>query len=171
MYYNLSKDAVFFIGASQETSPVQGKKTLFVVGPRSIPLTIELANLHGCKHIHLGAQRSFQRNKIWDNYIRSLINEKFTVTLEYPVDANDFVESSISSELLRSKSFYALITVPINYAEGLNTNACIKITDTHQSNSGVWTLPLTEVLHSNRFTNTDQLEFEIVQTDADLKRK
>lgn len=166
MYYKLDKDVVFFIGSSQETSPVQGKKTLYVNGLRSIPQTLELAAANNCKHIHLGAQRSFQKNKLWDGYIRALMNAGYTVTLEYPAEAQDFVQSSISSELLMSKKFYPVLTVPINYVNNINPNASIKITDTYPANEGVWTIPMHEVLDANRYTDHSEMDFDVIVVDT-----
>lgn len=169
MYHNVKSDVIYFTGASPETSPVQGKKTLYVVGTRSIPGTVALAKEHNCKHVHLGAQRSFQRNKIWDLFVRTLINEGFTVTLEYPVDAHDFVQNNMSIEMLNSNRFYPLMTIQVDHIETVNKNTALKIFGNKNTNSGVWTLPINEVLDTNRFTAVDQIEFEIVSDETEKK--
>lgn len=169
MYHNIKHDVVYFTGASPETSPVQGKKTLYVVGTRSIPTTVALAKEHNCKHVHLGAQKSFQKNKIWELFVRTLINEGLTVTLEYPVEAHDFVQNALSLEILNSPKFYPLMTVQVDHIESVNPNTSIKIFGNKHTNSGVWTLPVSEVLDPNRRAIVDDVEFEIISSESEKK--
>lgn len=165
-------DAVFFVGPEVETTPANGMKTLFVVGIRSISQTIELAKEHNCPHVYLGANRSFQNNKLWEAMIAALLAEGLRVTLDYPVSAQEFVLETISEKSLGHPYFIPMISCIIPHVESFNKNMTLKIDDVtfKGTNSGVWCLPQSELLDRNRYTPwMEYINDEVLLRDSDIK--
>lgn len=165
-------DAVFFIGNEIETTPAAGMKTLFVSGVRSIPQTIELAHTHNCKHVYLGANRSFQKNKLWNEIIPALLAEGFRVTLDYPADAQEYVVDLLPAEVVNHPYFIPMASVQIAHVETFSKNFVVKVDDVkfQGTNSGVWCIAAAELLDRNRFTSWEEYtQDEVLLRDADIK--
>lgn len=163
-------DIVYYTGPEVRTTAANGAKTLFVVGVRSIPQMIELANEHNCKHICLGAKDSFQNNKLWNEIVPALLTEGFWVTLEYPTVSQNFVVEQIDPEWIAHPKFIPLIKCVITHVETLNKNLTLLIDDSGETNSGVWSIPQSELLDRNRYTPwVDYGHEEVIMTDEELK--
>jgi hypothetical protein len=165
-------DAVFFVGSEIETTPAAGMKTLFVVGVRSISHTIELAREHHCKHVYLGANRSFQKNKAWNEIIPALLAEGLRVTLDYPAEAQEYVVDLLLPEIVSHPYFIPMISCVIPHVENFNRNLVIKIDDVDfkGTNSGVWCISASELLDRNRFTDwKEYVEDVVLVRDSDIK--
>jgi len=52
------QDIIFFVGKEIEPSSFYMMQTLFVVGLQSTDKIVELAKLHNCEHVYLGANKS-----------------------------------------------------------------------------------------------------------------
>jgi hypothetical protein len=166
-------DAVFFVGPEVEHTKAFSMKTLFVVSYRNKEHILDVANEHGCKHVYLGANKSFQKNKKFVEITEFLIANRIMVTLDYPISAHEWILENWPAGLLNNKDFIAMISVELPGVETFSKNACVKIDDTglDQSNSGVWTLPVNELMDSNRFTPwSEYVNDEVVWTEEDNKK-
>jgi len=166
-------DAVFFVGPEIEHTKAFSMKTLFVVGYRNKEQILDFASDNGCKHVYLGANKSFQKNKKLIGVAEFLISNRIMVTLDYPLDAHKWIIENWPASVLNNKDFIAMISVELPKIETFSKNACVKIDDTglSQNNTGVWTLPIQELLDSNRFTPwSDYVHDEVVWTEEDNKK-
>lgn len=165
-------DAVFFVGPEVESTPASGMKTLFVVGVRNVAHVIKYAEEHNCKHVYLGANMSFQRNKLWGGMIEDLLAADYKVTFDYPVDAHEWVLETFGPKINNHRNFIPMISCKIAEVETLNPNTSVKIDDVdfEGKNSGVWVMPVHELLDSNRFTGWNEYGHdEVVARDDDIK--
>lgn len=166
-------DAAFFLAVDITTSPAQGLKTLFVAGIRSLDQIAALAEEHNVKHVYLGANQSFQRNKAWAEIIPALIGKGYRVTLDFPNAAVEYVrELLLPSGILGSPSFIPVVSVAVPFVESLNKNLIVKIDDISYdgTNSGVWCVPAHSLLDSNRFTQWNEFGADqILLTNRDIK--
>lgn len=166
-------EAVYFVGPEVETTPACGMKTLFVVGVRSVAQMIEKATENDCKHIYLGANRSFQKNKLWGDIVPELIDAGFKVTLDYPISSADFVvELFDETKIANHPDFIPMISAIVPKVETFSKNLTIKIDDVgfEDTNTGVWCLPIRELLDSNRYTPwSEYVNDHVVMTDSDIK--
>ena len=166
-------NAVFFIGPEVEHTQTFSMKTLFVVGPRNKEQTLEFAKEHDCKHVYLGANKTFQKNKRFIELAEYLIDNRLKVTIDYPVTAHEWVLENWPAELLNHKDFIPMISVEIPKVETFAKNAVVKVDDTgmNENNSGVWTLPVNEILDSNRYTPwSEYVNDEVIWTEEDNKK-
>ena len=154
-------DVVYFTGYEVEKPPAYDMDTLFVVGCRPLEEVLEKAKEHHVDHIYPGANQSFQivlpygddaTNKAWDTLVYGLLEEGYTVTLDYDVKYHEYVlEAGYNEE----DKFISQISVKIPYIGQLNYNACIKIDDSDfkRSNPGVWIHQVHDLLDRNKFTD------------------
>lgn len=166
-------EAVFFIGPEVEHTLAYSLKTLFVVGARNKEHILSFAQEHKCPHVYLGANKSFQRNKRFVEIAEYLLENRIKVTVDYPVTSQEWVIENWPTEILNHKDFIAMISVEIPKIETFSKNAAIKIDDTglDHNNTGVWTLPVGEVMDSNRFTPwSDYNNDQVVWTEDDNKK-
>jgi len=165
-------EAVFFIGPEVETTPAQGMKTLFVIGIRSVALTLQLAKEHNCKHIYLGANKSFQRNKAWNDIIPELITAGYRVTLDYPVEAHTYVTELLDTSVASHLYFIPMASCEIAYVETFSKNLVVKIDDIDfkSTNTGVWCVPAKDLLDRNRYTPWGEYTGDqIIMSNDDIK--
>lgn len=165
--------AIYWVGPAVENTAAFSAKTLFVNGVRSIPQMIEYATEHNCKHIYLGADDSFQKNKLWNNVIPELLNTGLKVTLEYPFDAHDFVVEILDNTSWAHPNFIPVVSCKIQNVENLSKNLYLKVDDKSfdYSNDGVWTIPVTELIDRNRQTLWQDYASEVLLRDADVKKE
>lgn len=149
----------FFIGTEVEHTPQYGKKTLFVVGKHDAEDVIDLANEHGCKHIYLGANMSFDVTDNtesqwgpWEGMAFPLLEKGFWVTLDVDVSQ---VEGLLETGLTEHNRFIPMISVKVPYIEQLGYNACLKIDDKDfdTSNPGVWVHKIHDLKKRETFTD------------------
>jgi hypothetical protein len=170
---NGHNDAVFFVGPEVEHTSTYSMKTLFVVGPRNKDQVLEFAVNNTCKHVYLGANKSFQKNKKYIEVAVHLIENHIKVTFDYPQSAHEWVLENWPHAILNHKDFIPMISVEIPKIETFAQNAVVKIDDTgmNKNNTGVWTLPVQELLDSNRFTPwSEYVNDEVVWTEDDNKK-
>jgi len=165
--------AIYWVGPEVENTAAFSAKTLFVNGVRSISQMIEYATEFGCKHIHLGADDSFQKNKLWNNILPELLDTGLKITLEYPFDAHDFVVETLDTSVWAHNNFIPVVACKIQNIETLSKNLCLKVDDKsfEYSNDGVWTLSITELLDRNRQTLWQDYVDEVKLRDADVKKE
>lgn len=152
-----SSDVIFFMGTESNSTPAYGIKTLFVVGYRDIDQILTNARENGCKHIYLGANDSFQKNKLWNVVISTLLNSGYKVTLDFPLELHSYVIDLLDNNVFSDKRFIPIIGCKIKKVETLSDNLVIKIDDENfnYSNSGIWCLPKNDLLDCNRYTSWD----------------
>jgi hypothetical protein len=151
----------FFTGREIERTPQYGQHTLFVVGVQSVDTIVKHADMHGCNHIYLGADMSFNVTvntqdqwDPWEKIGHALLDRNFWVTLD--IDASQ-VEGLLETGLTEKRRFIPMISVKLPYIDQLGYNACIKIDDKDfdASNPGVWVHQLETLKHRNNFTCWD----------------
>jgi len=165
----IQDDVMIFIGTEVEHTPAHGMKTLFVVGVGDPDKLAQLAKLHDCEHIFIGANQSFDPTEEvlktgkslhdiiepWDNMILYLIDKNFLVTLDFDVrHANTVLEMRCAEK----DNFIPQISVKIPYITLFNYNAMLKIDDTDfkASNPGVWCHSLHKLMDRSVFTDWRQ---------------
>lgn len=149
----------FFVGTEVEHTPAYGKRTLFVVGKHSAEDVINLADEHGCKHIYLGANMSFDvtDNIVdqwgpWEAMAFPLLREGYWVTLD--INSTQ-VEGLLDTGLCEHNRFIPMISVKLPYIDQLGYNACLKIDDKDfdASNPGVWVHKVHDLKDRKVFTD------------------
>jgi len=160
-YTNGIKDDVeFFVGTEVEHTPAFGLKTLFVTGVNPTETIQRLVAQHGCEHIYLGANMSFDPGNFledptssdaWDHMIKSVLELGVLTTLDFDVKHVEWVLEGCYAE---HDNFIPQISVKIPYIEQLRYNATLKIDDKDfkASNPGVWCHSLHDLLDRKAFT-------------------
>lgn len=159
---NASDDIEFFTGTEVEHTPAFGMKTLFVVGVKNASLIEKHAKEHGCEHIYLGANQSFDpgdwhnggslESEAWNAMIGAVLDLDYWVTLDFDVKHVEWVCEGGYAEKNR---FIPQISVKIPYIGLLGYNATLKIDDKDfdATNPGVWCHPLHELQSRKVFTD------------------
>lgn len=149
----------FFVGTEVEHTPAYGKKTLFVVSKHDAEYLINLADEHGCNHIYLGANMSFDVTDNtesqwapWENMAFPLLEKGYWVTLDVDVSQ---VEGLLETGLTEHNRFIPMISVKLPYIDQLGYNACLKIDDKDfdASNPGVWVHRIHDLKTKEVFTD------------------
>lgn len=162
-------DVIYFTGYEVEKTPAYDMDTLFVVGCRPLQEVIQKARHHAVDHIYLGANQSFdvklpygtdEEQKGWDTLVFGLLDEGFTVTLDYDVKYHEWVLESGYNERI---NFISQISVKIPYIDQLNYNACIKIDDKDfkATNAGVWIHQVHDLQDREKFTDWSKYEEDV----------
>jgi len=153
-------DVEFFTGTEIEHTPAYGKKTLFVVGVKSLDEITE--HLQGCEHIFFGANHSFKIRyndyaewKLWEDMIAYFLEKGYWCSLDIPVEA---VEQFNDGGLNEYDNFIPQIRIPIPYIKLWNYNTMLKIDDRDfaATNPGVWTHSLHKLMDRTAFTDWAQ---------------
>jgi hypothetical protein len=153
-------DPAFFLGQEVEHTPMQGQRTLFVVGVQKTEFIRATAMAHKCQHIYFGANQSFDASDLvaWTSMVQELLcnhhNEngaKYFCTLDFDVQ---HVDQILNTGLCEYNNFIPMISVKIPYADQLGYNATVKIDDTgfDYSNPGVWCHDLRGLMTRRKFT-------------------
>ena len=158
----IKDDVTFFIGTEIEHTPAYGKKTLFVVGLQEVEKILDLAKQHGCDHIYLGANHSFddvsfESQERWEDLGIELLKNDLWVTLDFDVRYYDAILDLLCC-LNEHDRFIAQISVKLPYLSNLNYNACIKIDDKDfkATNPGVWVHQVHDLMDRKAFTDWSQ---------------
>ena len=160
----------FFVGTEVEYTPQYGKKTLFVVGKHNAEHIMNLADEHGCNHIYLGANMSFDVTdnvenqwQPWEAMAFPLLKEGYWVTLD--IDTSQ-VEGLLESGLTEHNRFIPMISVKLPYIEQLGYNACLKIDDKDfdASNPGVWVHRVHDLKNKSVFTDWSKYTTDTIIT-------
>ena len=136
------KNAKRFLGTEVEATPMQGHRTLFVIGLQDVDETISLAQEHNIEHVYLGANMSFHPYgtlewESWKHTVDQLLDADLWVTLDYDRVYHEKVQEMGHQS---SAKFISMISVKLPNIKNLNANACLKIDDKDFkfSNTGVW---------------------------------
>ena len=158
IYSNTSQkeNVTFFKGVEVEHTPAYGLLTLFVVGIQDPQEVINKAEVNECRNIYLGANQSFKPilkdwDK-WDKFITKVLTDTdLFVTLDFELR---FLETVLDYGYTENKNFIPMISVRLPYVNQLGYNATLKIDDKgfDQTNPGVWTHQVHDLLDRNRFT-------------------
>lgn len=170
---NKYENVIFYCGPEVNHTAANGLKTLFVSGFRSTQQIIELSNFNTCKAIHLGVNGTFQKNKNLASQLPMLLETGLKVTLEYPLDAHGFVLEMLPAEVLNHPNFIPLINCEIERIDLTNKNLAVKFDDIEfgGKNRGVWTLPVGEIMDSNRFASWEDHGNEEILLREEKKSK
>lgn len=132
----------FFVGTEVEASIMRGQRTLFVVGVQPVQQILIHAFNHGCSHIYLGANQSFEmhteQDRIdWQHMVTQLLNGEIMITLDYDVAYHSDI---MNMGLHDFDNFVPMISVKMPNVHRVNENTVIKIDDADfkYSNPGVW---------------------------------
>lgn len=149
----------FFVGTEVEHTPAYGKRTLFIVGIKDPEDIMDLADEHGCSHIYLGANMSFNVTdntesqwKPWEGMAFPLLNKGYWVTLDVDVSQ---IEGLLETGFTEHNRFIPMISVKLPYIEQLGYNACLKIDDKDfdATNPGVWVHKVHDLKTRETFTD------------------
>lgn len=166
-------NVIFYVGPEVEQTPAFSLKTLFVQGVRSAAKILEYAEKHNCKHVKIGANNSFQRNKLLAGVVTEILQAGVKVSLVYPVDAHEFVLETYNDDILGHPNFIPVVTCQIRRLESISKNMSVKIDDAEfgGSNAGVWTFVTHNLLDPNRKTDwNDYSHEEVLLTDEEHKK-
>ena len=163
------EDTNFFVGNEIEASPVNGHRTLFVVGLQTNEAidwqrgAIDSKARNPITHIHFGANQSFPNPALtdaktwsaWERMIQPWLDRGYWCTLDLDSSA---VEGLCEGGLCEQAQFIPMISVKLPYIKLLGYNATIKLDDKDfkATNPGVWCHSLHDLLDRKTFTSWDQ---------------
>lgn len=158
-------DVVFFTGKEIEHTPAFGMQTLFVVGLQECSVIAE--QLLGCEHIFFGANHSFNPTsslewEYWEETIKYFLKKGYVCSLDIPVAlAEEFIETS----LVEFNNFIPQLRVPIPFVKLWNYNTMVKIDDKgfNQSNPGVWSHSLHDLMDRTKFTHWNDYKDDVAK--------
>lgn len=148
----------FFVGIEIEKTPAYGLKTLFVSGiHRYTEIEEQLAN-RDITHIFFGANHSCKffndigNLRRHEDMIEHFLKNGYYCSLDILLEDCLIFKESI---LCNYDRFIPQIRVPIPFISTLNKNAMLKIDDIgfNQTNLGIWTHKLSDLLLESVFTN------------------
>ena len=150
-------NAKWFVGTEVEATPMQGHKTLFVIGIQDVARTIEIAQEQDIEHVYLGANMSFLPKtehdwKFWTDTVDKLLEAGLWVTLDYD---RVFHENVLAMGHQTHGKFISMISVKLPHINKLNANACLKIDDKdfEFSNKGVWVHRVNDLQNHECYTD------------------
>jgi hypothetical protein len=162
-------NVTFFVGPEVEHTPAFSKRTLFVVGEQSLEEILKQAKDNRVTHVFMGANHSFKADKTnttsyWDKTITALLDRSFWVTLDYQAHEHELVLQMLNAGIWQSRLFVPLLGVRIPKIETSSVNLTVKIDDVDfkATNRGVWCMHFHEVTDSNRFTDWQDYESDLV---------
>jgi hypothetical protein len=158
-----SSTAIYFVGKEVEKTPMEGKKTLFVVGLQNPTDIMEHAQTELCSHIYFGANQSFNVSNIsaWETVIKQCLAENFWCTLDFD---SQYIIDIHETGLCEYNNFIPQISVKVPHIKLLNYNAIMKIDDTDfdKSNPGVWCHRVHDLMDSTKFTNWSEYTNDVI---------
>ena len=146
----------FFVGNEVEHTPFFGLRTLFVSGINNWKEMIEYAEKYKCEHIYLGANNSFRESTHWNRLVPYLLGKGYKVTLDYPIKFHTSISEILGHKLMQSENFARIASCTLEDVENVYMNMLIKIDG--RSNTGVWVVPVRELLNEDR--KTDWIDYE-----------
>jgi hypothetical protein len=163
------EDTNFFVGTEIEASPVNGHRTLFVVGLQTNEDIdwkrgeIDAKARNPITHIYFGANQSFPNPALtdaetwskWERMIQHWLDRGYWCTLDLDSSA---VEGLCEGGLCEQAQFIPMISVKLPYIKLLGYNATIKLDDKdfRATNPGVWCHSLHDLMDRKCFTSWDQ---------------
>jgi len=154
------KEITYFTGQEVEHTICHGMFTLFVVGTPPLEDILNKAEKNKVQHIYFGTSQSFNPVtyddwKIWDDRIMGCLAAGYWVTLDFDIKyADEFHDDGWCEH----RKFVPMISVKLPYISLYNYNATLKIDDKTwgDTNPGVWTHHLTNLMTKDKFTYWDQ---------------
>lgn len=169
------ESADFFVGTEIEHSPVQGHRTLFVVGLKSVDdIVWQIGSVNNrskepITHVYFGANQSFPNPDVndaetwtaWETMIQQLLDRGYWCTLDLDVSS---IAGLCEGGLIEQAQFVPMISVKVPYTRLLGYNATVKIDDRDfaATNPGVWCHSLHDLMARDKFTSWDQYSKDIV---------
>jgi hypothetical protein len=153
---------VYFTGYEVEHTICHGMKTLFVVGTPSVEEILNKAEEAEVEHIYFGTSQSFNPTAMthteytaWDQVINGCLIKDYWVTLDFDIK---HIEGVLESGWNESSRFVPMISCKLPYIKQLNYNATLKLDDITwgETNSGVWTHQLHDLMSKDKYTHWDQ---------------
>lgn len=150
-----NKQVDYFLGKEVEHSPLLGRSTLFVVGPKPSQEILALAESSKVEQIYLGANQSFDGQQLdaWIDTIDGVVkNATCWVAFDFDVRWAEWVAECGWCE---SNRFVPMISVKIPYIGLFNYNTTVKIDDKgfDASNPGVWCHRLHQLMDPKVYTD------------------
>jgi hypothetical protein len=162
------ESADFFVGTEIEHSPAKGKRTLFVVGTKTVEQIlwklgeVDKKSRDPITHIYFGANQSFPNPSAndsetwhaWESMIEPCLQRGYWCTLDLDVSSS---EGLCEGSLVEHGLFIPMISVKLPYAKLLGYNTTIKIDDKDfaATNPGVWCHSLHDLMDRKNFTSWD----------------
>lgn len=159
----------FFVGTEIEHSPVQGHRTLFVVGLKSVDDivwqigSVDSRSKAPITHVYFGANQSFPNPPVndaetwhaWEGMVQALLERGYWCTLDLDVSA---IAGLCEGSLTEHSQFVPMISVKMPYTRLLGYNATVKIDDQDfaATNPGVWCHSLHDLMARDCFTSWNQ---------------
>ena len=147
----------YFTGTEVEHTPAYGMYTLFVAGVQPVKDIEEqlLAYSSGINHIFFGANHSVPSNRVgpgWAEMIVTFLKNDYWCSLDIPITC---AEEILEYGLTEYNNFIPQIRVPIPHVKQWNYNTMVKIDDKGfaETNPGVWSHRLHDLMDSNKFTD------------------
>ena len=154
---SVEKDIIFFVGNEVEHTPAYGMKTLFVTGIQTPHEIQKHYTDNNCEHIFFGANHSFNPDTDedwihWQNLVLAFLTAGNLCSLDIPIK---YAELFLETGLQEYDNFIPQLRVPIPYVRQWNYNTMIKIDDKgfKQTNPGVWSHSLYELMDKKKFTD------------------
>ena len=157
------KNVKYFTGYEVEHTICHGMKTLFVVGVQPVEEILDMAKKHDVNHIYFGTSQSFPNLAVddyegwlqWEMMIKACLDQDFWCTLDFDVSQVEGVHESCLTEYDR---FVPMISVKLPYISLFNYNTTIKLDDRTwgDTNPGVWTHQLHDLMSKDKYTYWDQ---------------
>ena len=145
----------YFTGNEVEHTPAYGMYTLFVTGVQpTIHIEEMLLQYDQIEHIFFGANHSLQ-GKVgpgWSDMIKYFLHRDYWCSLDIPIDC---AEEILEYGLTEYNNFIPQIRVPIPHVKQWNYNTMVKIDDKGfaETNPGVWSHRLHDLMDANKFTD------------------
>ena len=145
----------YFTGNEVEHTPAYGMYTLFVTGVQpTIHIEEMLLQYNQIEHIFFGANHSLQ-GKVgpgWSDMIKYFLHGDYWCSLDIPIDC---AEDILKYGLQEYNNFIPQIRVPIPSVKQWNYNTMVKIDDKGfaETNPGVWSHRLHDLMDANKFTD------------------
>lgn len=145
----------YFLGKEVEHSPLLGRSTLFVVGPKPFEEILGLASSSKVDQIYLGANQSFDGEDLdqWVQTIDGVVkNAPCWVAFDFDVRYAEWV---LEGGWCENNRFVPMVSVKIPYIGQFNYNTTVKIDDKgfEASNPGVWCHRLHQLMDPQVFTD------------------
>jgi hypothetical protein len=153
----------YFTGYEVEHTIIHGMFTLFVVGVKPAQEILAKAKDLGVSAIYFGTSQSFPNVGIndadewnkWEEMIQACLEDGYWCTLD--LDVNQ-AEGLHESSLCEYDKFIPMISVKLPYIKLFNYNTTIKLDDRTwgDTNPGVWTHQLHDLMSKDKYTYWDQ---------------
>ncbi len=166
---NERKGVTYFTGYEVEHTVCHGMFTLFVVGTPPLEDILQQAAKNKVKHVYFGTSQSFNPVayddwKTWDHRIMGCLESDYWVTLDFD---SRYAEEIHEDGWCEQRKFVPMISVKLPYIGLYNYNTTLKIDDKTwgDTNPGVWTHRLSNLMDEKRYTHWEQYKQDTIIKD------